>query len=72
MAETSDQQLQALLATPKQARSRERFDRILDAAALFAEVGYDAVTTDDIAAQADTSVGGLYRFSPISWQSFMP
>lgn len=50
---------------PKQARSRERFDRILDAAAaLFAEVGYDNVTTDDIAARADTSVGGLYRFFP--------
>lgn len=50
---------------PKQARSRERFDRILDAAAeLFAEVGYDAVTADDIAARADTSVGGLYRFFP--------
>jgi AcrR family transcriptional regulator len=50
---------------PKQARSRERFDRILDAAAeLFAEVGYDAVTTDDIAARANTSVGGLYRFFP--------
>lgn len=50
---------------PKQARSRERFDRILDAAAaLFAEVGYDGVTADDIAARADTSVGGLYRFFP--------
>ncbi|HEY9697448.1 MAG TPA: TetR/AcrR family transcriptional regulator [Trichocoleus sp.] len=50
---------------PKQARSRERFDRILDAAAeLFVEVGYDAVTADDIAARADTSVGGLYRFFP--------
>jgi AcrR family transcriptional regulator len=34
------------------------------AAALFAEIGYDAVTTDDIAARANTSVGGLYRFFP--------
>ncbi|MBD2258211.1 TetR/AcrR family transcriptional regulator [Pseudanabaena sp. FACHB-2040] len=50
---------------PKQARSRERFDRILDAGAeLFAARGYESVTTDDIAAQADTSVGGLYRFFP--------
>lgn len=50
---------------PQQARSRERFDLILDAAAaLFVEVGYNAVTADDIAARADTSVGGLYRFFP--------
>ena len=50
---------------PKQARSRERFNRILDAAAeLFVEIGYGSVTTDEIAARADTSVGGLYRFFP--------
>jgi AcrR family transcriptional regulator len=50
---------------PQQARSRQRFNRILDAAAvLFAEKGYDSVTTDDIAAKADTSIGGLYRFFP--------
>jgi AcrR family transcriptional regulator len=50
---------------PKQARSRERFNRILDAAAeLFAEIGYESVTTDEIAARANTSVGGLYRFFP--------
>jgi AcrR family transcriptional regulator len=50
---------------PQQARSWERFHRILDAAAeLFVEVGYESVTTDDIAARADTSVGGLYRFFP--------
>ena len=50
---------------PKQARSWERFHRILDAAAdLFSKVGYESVTTDDIAASADTSVGGLYRFFP--------
>jgi AcrR family transcriptional regulator len=66
MAKTSDQEPQEpRWRLPKQARSRERFDRILDAAAeLFAEVGYDAVTADDIAARADTSVGGLYRFFP--------
>lgn len=66
MAEIFDQDPQApRWRLPKQARSRERFDRILDAAAaLFAEVGYEAVTADDIAARADTSVGGLYRFFP--------
>jgi AcrR family transcriptional regulator len=50
---------------PQQARSWERFHHILDAAAnLFAEIGYESVTTDDIAAKANTSVGGLYRFFP--------
>jgi len=52
---------------PQQARSRERFNRILDAAAeLFAEIGYESATTDEIAKRANTSVGGLYRFSLIS------
>ena len=50
---------------PQQARSWERFHRILDASAqLFVEVGYESVTTDEIAARANTSVGGLYRFFP--------
>ncbi|BAY50689.1 TetR family transcriptional regulator protein (plasmid) [Scytonema sp. HK-05] len=50
---------------PQQARSRKRFNQILDAAAeLFVEIGYDSVTTDEIAARANTSVGGLYRFFP--------
>ena len=50
---------------PQQARSRERFNRILEAAAeLFVEIGYESVTTDEIAARANTSVGGLYRFFP--------
>jgi AcrR family transcriptional regulator len=50
---------------PKQARSQERFNQILDAAAeLFAEIGYESVTTDEIATRANTSVGGLYRFFP--------
>lgn len=50
---------------PQQARSWERFHRILNAAAeLFTEIGYESVTTDEIAARANTSVGGLYRFFP--------
>jgi AcrR family transcriptional regulator len=50
---------------PQQARSWERFHRILDAAAdLFVEIGYESITTDEIAARANTSVGGLYRFFP--------
>jgi AcrR family transcriptional regulator len=54
-----------LWRVPQQARSRQRFDRILDAAAeLVVEIGYDSVTTDEIAARANTSIGGLYRFFP--------
>lgn len=55
----------SLWRLPQQTRSRERFNRILDAAAeLFVEIGYESVTTDEIAARANTSVGGLYRFFP--------
>jgi AcrR family transcriptional regulator len=54
-----------LWRVPQQARSWERFNRILDAAAeLFVEIGYESITTDEIAARANTSVGGLYRFFP--------
>lgn len=50
---------------PKQKRSRERVERILDAAAfVFAEVGYEAATTHAIAARAATAIGSLYQFFP--------
>ncbi len=50
---------------PSQARSLERVERILDAAAfVFAEVGFEAATTEGIAARADTSIGSLYQFFP--------
>lgn len=50
---------------PQQARSQKRFNQILDAAVeVFAEVGYEAATTNAIAARADTSIGALYRFFP--------
>ena len=62
---TDGSQSTSIWRVPQQARSWERFHRILDAAAdLFVEIGYESVTTDDIAARADTSVGGLYRFFP--------
>jgi AcrR family transcriptional regulator len=51
--------------TPVQSRSRERVERILDAAALvFADVGYEAATTDAIAERAGASIGSLYQFFP--------
>jgi len=50
---------------PKQARSRRRYQHILDTAALlFAEDGFDSVTTNHIAAAADVSIGSLYQFFP--------
>jgi AcrR family transcriptional regulator len=51
--------------TPVQSRSRERVERILDAAAhVFADVGYEAATTDAIAERAQASIGSLYQFFP--------
>ena len=50
---------------PSQARSRRRYEAILEAAAtLFAESGFDGVTTEAIAAAAGTSIGSLYQFFP--------
>jgi len=54
-----------LRRVPTQARSKERFERILDAAdAIFADVGVDAATTEAIAEQAGTSIGSVYQFFP--------
>ena len=51
--------------TPVQSRGRERVERILDAAAhLFADVGYEAATTEAIASQAGASIGSVYQFFP--------
>lgn len=50
---------------PVQARSRQRVDEILDTtAALFAEIGYEAVTTNAVAERAGISIGSLYRYFP--------
>src|SRR6201991_908468 len=52
-----------MLTQPKQKRSRERVEAILNAASeLFAEVGYESATIIEIAARADTSVGSMYQF----------
>lgn len=48
---------------PKQVRSLETFNSILESAAeMFAEKGYDQTTTHQIAAHASVSVGALYRY----------
>jgi AcrR family transcriptional regulator len=50
---------------PQQKRSRDRVERILDAAAeVFDEVGFEAATTQAIAVRADTAIGSLYQFFP--------
>lgn len=50
---------------PLQARSRRRFEAIVEAAAqIFAEVGFEAATTEAIAAKAQTSIGSVYQFFP--------
>jgi AcrR family transcriptional regulator len=50
---------------PTQERSRARVERILAAAiAEFSEHGYDAATTEGIAARAGTSIGSIYQFFP--------
>ncbi len=49
----------------RQARGRRRFESLLDAAAgVFAEVGFEAATTNTIAARAGVSPGTLYQFFP--------
>lgn len=49
----------------RQARGERRIEQLLRAAAeVFAEVGYEAATTNAIAARAGTSPGTLYQFFP--------
>jgi AcrR family transcriptional regulator len=50
---------------PKQQRSKDRVESILDAAAaVFDRLGYDATTTHLIAIEAGTAIGSLYQFFP--------
>ena len=50
---------------PRQARSQERVNRILDTAEqLFIEEGYDTTTTNAIATLAQVPIGSLYQFFP--------
>ena len=52
-----------LRRSPVQARAKERIERVLDAAEeVFVSVGYEAATTNQIAAQAETSIGSIYEF----------
>ena len=52
-----------MLTQPKQKRSRDRVEAILNAASeLFAEVGYESATIIEIAARSNTAVGSMYQF----------
>ena len=51
--------------TPKQRRSREMVERLLDATAItLAERGLDDTTTNHIAEKAGVSIGSLYQYFP--------
>ncbi|RSZ63201.1 TetR/AcrR family transcriptional regulator [Corynebacterium hylobatis] len=48
---------------PAQARSRERFDRILAAArSVLVDVGFESFTFDEVARRAGVPIGTLYQF----------
>jgi AcrR family transcriptional regulator len=50
---------------PRQQRSAETFEAILDAAAqLFGRYGYAATTTNKVAERAGVSIGSLYQYFP--------
>lgn len=50
---------------PQQARSQQRVNKILDSAAqIFATTGYEATTTNQIAAAASVPIGSVYEFFP--------
>jgi AcrR family transcriptional regulator len=52
-------------ARRRQARGERRIDLLLDVAAqVFADVGFEAATTNAIAARAGVSPGSLYQFFP--------
>lgn len=56
---------QPLRKVPTQERSRERLERIISAAAtLMDEQGYEAVSTNAIAAKAGIPIGSLYQYFP--------
>lgn len=61
----SSETLGGMRRQPRQARSQERVNQILDVAEqLFIDQGYTATTTNAIAAGAKVSIGSLYQFFP--------
>lgn len=55
----------SLRRQPKQSRSQQRVNAILDAAEqIFSEIGFKAATTNAIAARANTNIASLYQYFP--------
>src|SRR5689334_20361976 len=55
----------ALRRRPAQRRSVERVERMLDECArLLDEVGYDSLTTKEVARRAEVPIGTFYQFFP--------
>jgi AcrR family transcriptional regulator len=53
--------MEASVRTPKQKRSRESLERVLDASTtLLEEKGFDAFTIQDVSQRADVSIGAIY------------
>lgn len=62
---TSSLKSSGMRRQPRQARSQERVNQILDVAEqMFISEGYDATTTNAIAARAKVPIGSLYQFFP--------
>jgi AcrR family transcriptional regulator len=62
---TNSSQPAGMRRQPRQARSQERVKQILDVAEqMFIAEGYDATTTNAIAARAKVPIGSLYQFFP--------
>ena len=57
---------------PVQARSRKTRQKLLDVSKeLFAEIGFEATTTNLIAARADVSIGTVYAHFEDKWEIFL-
>ncbi|QPK78823.1 TetR family transcriptional regulator [Corynebacterium lizhenjunii] len=63
MSSPADSEILHPRRRPAQARSRERFERILSAArAVLIDVGFESFTFDEVARRAEVPIGTLYQF----------
>lgn len=62
-ADATDEGILVPRRRPAQARSRERFNRILTAArSVLVDVGFESFTFDEVARRAEVPIGTLYQF----------